>query len=97
MSLLPQTPNNTDSIQGNKHKFERFYRSAKEKILLHVWQSPELPEAEIGRFINWYNSARYRQGIGDVTPDDVYYNRRKHIHQKRAELKEKLILEKKRI
>ncbi len=52
-------------------------------------------EAEIGRFINWYNCGRYHEGIGNVMPDDVYYGRRKTIHQKRAERKAKSILERK--
>ena len=68
-------------------KIERYHRSLKEVVLLLVHGFPwELIE-DIRSFIIYYNAERYHEGLGNVTPDDVYFGRREQILEKRRNLK----------
>jgi len=51
-------------------KIERFHRSAKEQVLLHVWEPPGELRAEITRFIAFYNSddEHLRPELGQEAP-----------------------------
>jgi putative transposase len=68
-------------------KIERYHRTIKGEINLVPYQVPgELREAIAG-FIEYYNHGRYHEGLGDVTPYDVYTGRHLEVLQRRKEEK----------
>jgi putative transposase len=76
-------------------KIERYHRTLKGEINLVPYEMPsELKEA-IRAFINYYNYQRYHEGLGNVTPFDVYIGRHLAIFQKRQEVKSKTLAERK--
>lgn len=56
---------------------ERFWRSAKQEYVRHLflYRSVKAIDAKLRRYQTWFNSERPHQGIGQRTPDDVYFDR----------------------
>jgi len=68
-------------------KIERYHRTIKGEIKLVPYEMPgELKEA-IKAFIEYYNYGRYHEGLGNVTPYDVYTGRNIEVIQRRKEVR----------
>jgi len=72
-------------------KIERYHRSIKGEINQVPYEMPsELKEA-IRAFIEYYNYRRYHEGLGNVTPYDVYTGKQYEIIQRRKEVKSRTL------
>ncbi len=76
-------------------KIERYHRTIKGELSLMPYEMPGELEEAIRAFIDYYNYQRYHEGIGDVTPYDVYTGRYLEIIQKRKEAKSTTLAERK--
>ncbi len=55
------------------------------------YEMPDELEEAIRAFIDYYNYRRYHEGLGDVTPFDVYTGRYLEIIRKRKEAKSRTL------
>ena len=76
-------------------KIERYHKSLKSKVKLHIYGCPNDLKAEVGKFISFYNKKRYHESLGNVTPDDVFYGRREKIIKAREEKRRLTLLRRK--
>ena len=72
-------------------RIERYHRTLKGEINQVPYDMPgELKEA-IRAFIKYYNYHRYHEGLGNVTPYDVYTGRHLEIIRRRKEVKNRTL------
>src|SRR3974390_521074 len=72
-------------------KIERYHRSMKNQILLENYYLPGQLEARLAEFVDYYNSRRYHESLGNLTPADVYFGRGPAILSRRENVKLKTI------
>lgn len=70
-------------------KIERYHRTLKGQVKLLVYELPSALEQALTGFVEYYNQRRYHEGIGNVTPADVYFGRREAILERRKEVKQR--------
>jgi RNA-directed DNA polymerase len=72
-------------------KIERYHRTLKGGINQVPYEMPsELKEA-IRAFVEYYNYRRYHEGLGNVTPHDVFTGKHLEIFQRRKEVKSRTL------
>jgi len=76
-------------------KIERYHKSLKSVVKLHVYSCPNELKREVDKFINFYNQSRYHESLGNVTPDDVFYGRREKIIKEREDKRRLTIMRRK--
>jgi putative transposase len=68
-------------------KIERYHRTVKGEVNLRGYEIPSDLAQAIGAFVQYYNYQRYHEGLGNVTPWDVYTGKREEILRARKEAK----------
>ena len=77
-------------------KIERWHQTMKNRVLLENYYLPSDLERQIGAFVEYYNTQRYHESLGNVTPADVYFGRDKAIIREREKIK-KLTIQNRRL
>jgi putative transposase len=78
-------------------KIERYHRSLKNRILLENYYLPGQLEARLAEFVDFYNSRRYHESLGNLTPADIYFGRGPAILTRRQNIKRKTLELRRRI
>lgn len=77
-------------------KIERYHRTVKGQINLLPYETPTALEEAIATFVEHYNYRRYHEGLGNVTPYDVYSGKRERILRQRKEVSRRTLEARKR-
>jgi transposase InsO family protein len=72
-------------------KIERYHRTIKGEINQVPYDMPSELKQAIQAFIEYYNYRRYHEGLGNVTPYDVYTGKQYEIIRRRKKVKSRTL------
>jgi hypothetical protein len=70
------------SIPKSGCKIKRYHRTIKSEINQLSYEIPDDLKESIGAFIEYYNYRRYHEGLGNVTPYNIYTGKHLEILQR---------------
>jgi transposase InsO family protein len=56
-------------------EIEHYHRSLKSRILLENYYLPGQLEARLAEFVDFHNTRRYHESLGNLTRADIYFGR----------------------
>ena len=78
-------------------KIERYHRSMKNVVKLETFFFPWDLEQAIAAFVEYYNHERYHESLENLTPADVYFGRVEEVQDKRKEIKQKTLKQRRQL
>jgi transposase InsO family protein len=69
-------------------KIERYHRSMKNRLLLEFYFLPQELEQRIKEWVNHYNEHRYHESLENLTPADVFFDRKQEKLKQREKIKQ---------
>ncbi|MFC5537759.1 IS3 family transposase [Rhodocytophaga aerolata] len=77
-------------------KIERYHRSMKNLLLLEFYYLPQELERRINEWVNHYNHHRYHESLDNLTPADVFFDRRQEKLKQREKTKQLTLIKRRK-
>jgi transposase InsO family protein len=77
-------------------KIERYHRTMKNVVKLENYFFPDDLRAKLKAFVDYYNNQRYHESLQNVTPADVYFGRANQLLERRKQIKNETLKERRK-
>ncbi len=77
-------------------KIERYHRSMKNLLLLEFYYLPQELERRIEEWVSYYNHHRYHESLDNLTPADVFFDRKQEKLKQREKTKQLTLIKRRK-